>query len=67
MDGDWMNVVTEGLAQAGIRVVRFEFPYMAGRRVDGKRRGPDRPAVLEQTWDDQIANAGGGQSVFVGG
>jgi hypothetical protein len=30
--------------------VRFEFPYMAGRRVDGKKRPPDRAPVLIETW-----------------
>ena len=67
MDHEWMEAVAEGLAAAGIRVVRFEFPYMASRRTDGKRRSPDRPAVLEQTWRDRIAEFGGGSSLFIGG
>ena len=54
MDHPWMDTVAGGLAAAGIRVVRFEFPYMAGRRVDGKRRGPDRPAVLEGEWREAV-------------
>ena len=28
MDTDFMNHIAEGLAQQGVRVVRFEFPYM---------------------------------------
>ena len=67
MDHDWMNAVTAGLVEAGVRVIRSEFPHMAVRRVDGKRRGPDRPAVLEATWLQRIGEAGGGGEVFVGG
>ncbi len=50
METPFMDAVAEGLGERGIRVVRFEFPYMARRRVDGKRRGPDRTEVLLETW-----------------
>lgn len=33
------------LAGEGVACLRFQFPYMEARK-----RGPDRPAVLEQTW-----------------
>jgi len=55
MDSDWMAAVTYGLANAGIRVVRFEFPYMAARRTDGRRRPPDRQPVLLDVWRNVIA------------
>jgi predicted alpha/beta-hydrolase family hydrolase len=41
MDSAFMNTVAEGVARAGIRVARFEFPYMAERRRSGKKRPPD--------------------------
>ena len=63
----FMQTVTEGLVSAGLEVVRFEFPYMARRRLDGKRRGPDRPAVLETTWKTVIAELGGGPRWVIGG
>jgi len=48
MDHPFMSSYAEALALEGFRVIRFEFPYMAKRRLDGKRRGPDRaPALLE--------------------
>ncbi len=50
MDTAFMDAVAEGLAAAEILVLRFEFPYMAKRRDDGKRRGPDRMPVLLETW-----------------
>ncbi len=38
MDSDFMDYFAEALGKAGIRVVRFEFPYMQKRRDDGKKR-----------------------------
>jgi len=55
MDAEFMNAFAAGLADQGLRVVRFEFPYMAERRQTGKRRPPDREPVLRQTWLDVIA------------
>ncbi|MEX2642357.1 MAG: alpha/beta family hydrolase [Acetobacterales bacterium] len=47
MDAPFMRAVAEGLAGHGLRTIRFEFPYMAATRADGKRRPPDRmPALL---------------------
>src|SRR5882762_5828937 len=67
MDTPFMNVVASGLGECGIRVVRFEFPYMAARRTGGKRGAPDREAVLLATWRDVAAQLGGGSRVVVGG
>ncbi len=48
MDSDFMNVVSQGLAKLDIKVVRFEFPYMQERRLNGKKRPPNRqPELLE--------------------
>jgi len=46
MDTPFMNHLAEGLAAAGIMVLRFEFPYMAQRRKDGKNRPPNVKKVL---------------------
>lgn len=46
MDTPFMETFAEGVAKAGVRVARFEFPYMAARRKDGKKRPPDPPARL---------------------
>ena len=66
MDSPFMATVTRSLAEAGIRVVRFEFPYMAGRRSGG-RRPPDREAVLLQAWREVVAQLGGSGRLFIGG
>ncbi len=58
MDTPFMTAIAEGIAAAGHRCVRFEFPYMARRREDGRKRGPDRMPVLLQCWADTLAEIG---------
>ena len=67
MDSPFMNRVASGVAAYGVRVVRFEFPYMARRRETGGRGAPDRPAVLEARWKEVVADFGGGPRLFFGG
>ena len=68
MDTPFMNSIARGLASHDIRVVRFEFPYMAARR-EGKKKGgaPDRQPVLLDTWRRVIEEHGGGKRVAIGG
>ena len=66
MDSPFMEAMAAGLAGEGIRVARFEFPYMAARH-EGRRPGPDREAVLLQTWRDVVAALGGTSRVATGG
>jgi len=40
--------------QAGLTVVRFNFPYMERRKSDGVKRPPDRMPALEQAFLEQI-------------
>lgn len=54
MDTEFMTAFAEGLAKHDLRVVRFEFPYMAARRETGKNRPPDREPVLRDTWQRVI-------------
>jgi predicted alpha/beta-hydrolase family hydrolase len=67
MDTPFMTKVARGLGERGVRVARFEFPYMAARRTGGKRGAPDRPAVLLSSFRDVVAELGGGDRVFIGG
>lgn len=67
MDAPWMTDVAQGLAGHGLRVVRFEFPYMAQRRDTCKRRGPDRPPVLLETWRAVIEELGAPGELIIGG
>jgi len=67
MDTPFMNVVARGIAAQGIRVARFEFPYMAARRKGKKSGAPDREPVLLDAWREAIQQLGGGPDISVGG
>lgn len=54
MDHEFMQSVAKGLAFKGIRVVRFNFPYMIKRAEDGKRRPPDRAPKLLEAYQEII-------------
>lgn len=66
MDHPFMTRVAELLGERAIRVVRFEFPYMAARRAGGKRGAPDRLPVLLDSWR-QVIQEHPGNRVFIGG
>jgi len=65
MDSPFLEYVAAGLATRGLRVVRFEFPYMHARR-DGRRPPPDREPVLLDRWRAVIAELGG-RPLVIGG
>ena len=68
MNTPFMNSVARGLAAGGVRVVRFEFPYMRARRETGRRGGaPDREPVLRNSWKKVVEKLGGGRKVVIGG
>lgn len=67
MDTPFMNTIAEGLASNGILVSRFEFPYMAMRRVDGKRRGPGNATKLIDNWREAVKESVGELPLFIGG
>ena len=68
MDHPFMAAMAAGIAEAAkIRVARFEFPYMAARRVDGKKRPPDRSDKLLASFRDAIAALGGPENMVIGG
>lgn len=67
MDSPFMEQFAEGLALLGIRVVRFEFPYMHKRRLSGTKRPPDRQAVLLETWQAVIEEFQEAPGLVIGG
>jgi len=66
MDTPFMNFFADGLAAKGIRVGRFEFPYMAARRVTGRRRPPDNTVNLQAIWRGVITACGAPRPVIGG-
>ncbi len=67
MDSPFLNVIARGVAGAGFRVARFEFPYMRERRRIGRGRAPDPGPILEESWLAAIASLGGGDRLVIGG
>nr|WP_258868062.1 alpha/beta family hydrolase [Alkalilimnicola ehrlichii] len=67
MDSEFMNVVAQGLAGSGLRVVRFEFPYMVRRREDGRKRPPDRQPVLLDCWRAVVQEWRDSSKLIIGG
>jgi uncharacterized protein len=67
MDSPFMQRVAEGLAASGVRVMRFEFPYMQRRRETGKGGAPDPPRVLMQSFREMIDAQGGARRLVIGG
>jgi uncharacterized protein len=67
MDSPFMQRVAEGVAASGVRVIRFEFPYMQRRRETGKGGAPDPPRVLMQSFHDAIDEGSGSSGLVIGG
>ena len=62
-----MNSIAQMVSTAGIAVTRFEFDYMRKRRVDGRRRGPDRAPALLERFRDVLAEVDHQGPFFIGG
>ena len=65
MDSDFMELLSTALSQQGIRVLRFEFPYMAARRQGQGKRPPNPMPVLLESFRTQHAALSG--PLFIGG
>lgn len=67
MDHRVMTSIAEGLGEAGLRVVRFEFPYMVERRLKGTKRPPNGQKVLLECWKSVIEEFRGNSTLVIGG
>lgn len=50
MDSPAMTAIADALAGQGLRVVRFDFSYMAARRTEGTRKPPPRAEKLNSEY-----------------
>lgn len=66
MDHPFMTAIARGIAAAGFRVARFEFPYMAARRRDGRKRPPDREPALRESFRAAVKDAAARNIVLAG-
>ena len=67
MDSPAMTAIAEALAEEGLRVVRFEFPYMAARRTDGTRKPPPRAEKLNSEYLAAIEELKADGPLIIGG
>lgn len=71
MDSPFMESMATLIAARGLRVVRFEFPYMQRMRQQGVRRPPDPAPRLIAAWHqvlDHLARSGQAPDrVLIGG
>jgi predicted alpha/beta-hydrolase family hydrolase len=67
MDSPYLEALVRDLAARGLRVARFEFPYMAKRREEGRRTALDRQPVLLAAWRAAIESLGGARGLVIGG
>lgn len=67
MDSDFMNDMATLLAERGIAVMRFEFPYMQKRRETGRKSPPDRAPKLLASFRQALEEAGEPGELFIGG
>lgn len=69
MDTDFMNYFAHELMSVDLRILRFEFPYMAMRRAGHGKRPPNPQKILLQCWRQIISEERGSYkgNIFIGG
>lgn len=67
MDSPFMEDIARQIGEAGVRVVRFEFPYMRRRRIDGKKPGPNTARILREHFIAVVQSLPQGTPFAVGG
>ena len=67
MDSPAMNAIAGNLAEAGFRVARFEFDYMASRRTSSGRKPPPRAETLKPEYVAAIAALKARGPLIIGG
>lgn len=67
MESDFLKVLSGHLSTKGFQVVRFEFPYMQQRRIDGKKRPPNRVDKLVEAYKEVIDRFSDSVPLFLAG
>ena len=70
METPFMDYFATRLKADAIATIRFEFSYMASRRVDGKKRPPPRAEKLIPEYHaiiDKVQQEYPGRKIFIGG
>ncbi len=67
MDSPAMTAIAEVLMEQGLRVIRFEFSYMAKRRTEGTRKPPPRAEKLNSEYLAAIEELHADGPLIIGG
>ena len=71
MTSPFLEKMTGLLTERGLQVSRFEFEYMAARRIGGKRRPPPRAEKLVAEYESAVAElreqGAGRRTLLIGG
>ena len=67
IESPFMQQMANGLAEQGWKVIRFEFPYMAQRRISGRTTPPNKANILLQCYADQVLSLHSDQPLIIGG
>lgn len=66
MDSPFLQFFAETIAAGGDRCARFEFPYMARRRTEGVKPGPDSQAKLLDAYREAVSGFNAAKLVIGG-
>lgn len=64
---EMLAFLAKALGQVGLRVARFDFPYMSERSSGGRRRSADPEPVMLDTWRQVVRQLGSPDKLFIGG
>lgn len=67
MEHEYICELVNLLNKKQLNVLRFNFPYMDKRKLDGKRRPPDRMPVLVECYQSVLANVNSKLPVYIAG
>ena len=71
MDSPFMRYMADAISKEGVRVGRFNFPYMERAVKEGRRRPPDGIKKLMAAWEEVVQNVKRslkeGQRLAIGG
>lgn len=67
MDSTFMQYFAKELSKRGVAVTLFNFPYMALRTKDGKKRPPDRASKLLEHFRAVVHGAANSGKLVIGG
>lgn len=66
-DSEFMQAMANRLCQRGVKVIRFDFPYMIAAQEKQKRQPPNRMPILVNDFEEMIKAADKDLPLFIGG